>query len=133
MFSVNRMMQDSVSEESPVATIDIPTKKVKRECKYQNEWQSHGVLPSKKGLTFALCESCGADINIGHGGLNDVKKHLATAKHQDMLKATSSTVSLKKFFRSSPVEESTTRAEVLLPTLLVSIIYRLFSLTILPI
>ena len=90
-----------------------PLKRVKRECKYQTELRKNGVLPSKKGSTFALCEPCGIDINIGHGGLNDVKKHLATVKHQEMLKAASSTKNLKSFFRLSPVEESITRAEVL--------------------
>ena len=58
-----------------------PVKKPKRECKYQSEWRKNGVLPSRKGPTFALCESCGVDINIGHGGLNDVRKHIATSKH----------------------------------------------------
>ena len=48
-----------------------------------------------------------------HGGLNDVRKHIATSKHQEMLKATSSTMNLESFFRPSPVEESITRAEVL--------------------
>ena len=92
---------------------DPPAKKAKRECKYLSEWRKNGVLPSRKGPTFALCEACGVDISIGHGGLNDVKKHIATTKHQEMLKATSSTKNLKSFFRASPVEESVTRAEVL--------------------
>ena len=97
----------------PQEDIPGPPKKAKRECKYQSEWRNSGVLPSRKGPTFALCESCGVDINIGHGGLNDVRKHFATSKHQEMLKATSSTMSLKSSFRPSPVEESITRAEVL--------------------
>ena len=96
-------------------TEDIPgpSKKPRRDCKYQNEWRSHGMLPSRKGPTFALCESCGMDINIGHVGLNDVRKHLATSKHQEVRKATSSTMALKAFFRPSPLDESITRAEVL--------------------
>ena len=53
------------------------------------------------------------DINVGHGGLNDVRKHLATSKHQEMLKATSGTSSLKALIRPSPLEESITRAELL--------------------
>jgi hypothetical protein len=90
-----------------------PPKKSKRECKYHSEWRSHDVLPSRKGSTFALCESCGVDINIGHGGVNDVRKHLTTTKHQELRKATSSSKRLKAFFRQSPLEESITRAEVL--------------------
>lgn len=99
---------DPLPEDNPA-----PLKKPRRECKYQSAWRKNGVLPSKKGPTFALCESCGVDINIGHGGLNDVKKHISTSKHQEMLKATSSSMNLKSFFRSSPVEEAATRAEVL--------------------
>ena len=79
-----------------------PPKRPKWECKYQIEWRSHRVYPSRKGPTFAFCESCGVDINVVHGGLNDVGKHLATSKHQEMLKATSGTSSLKALFRPSP-------------------------------
>ena len=37
-----------------------PSKKAKRECKYQQlqEWQSHGMLPSARGPTFARCKCC---------------------------------------------------------------------------
>ena len=45
--------------------------------------------------------------------MNDVKKHLATSKHQEMAKAVSSSESLKAFFRPSPIEEAITRAAVL--------------------
>ena len=95
------------------AKIPLDRQRPKRECKYQIEWRSHRVYPSRKGPTFAFCESCGVDINVGHGGLNDVRKHLATSKHQEMLKATSGTSSLKALFRPSPLEESITRAELL--------------------
>ena len=64
----------------------LPLKRAKRECKYQSEWHKNGVLPSRKGSTFALCESCGIDIKIGHGGLNDIKKHISTAKLRKCLK-----------------------------------------------
>ena len=46
-----------------------PSKKAKRECKYQQEWQSHGMLPSARGPTFARCKCCNTDINIAHGGV----------------------------------------------------------------
>ena len=69
-------------------------------------------MPSRKGSTFALCESCGIDINIGHSGLNDIHC-ISTAKHQEMLKAISGMKNLKTFFRPLPVEESITRAEIL--------------------
>ena len=90
-----------------------PSKRAKRDCKYQQEWRSHGMSRSKKGSAFARCDCCGVDINIGHGGVNDVKKHLTTSKHQEMLTATSSSNSLRALFQQSSIEESVTRAEVL--------------------
>lgn len=88
------------------------TKKAKRECSYQSDWHNCGVSASKRGSNFAHCDCCGVDINIGHGGVHDVRKHLATTKHQEMSKASSSSKNLKALFRQSPIEESVTRAEV---------------------
>ena len=31
--------------------------------------------------------SCKVNINVSHGGVSDVRKHLATAKHQQLVKA----------------------------------------------
>ena len=47
-----------------------------------------------------------------HGGVYDVKKHLATAKDQEMVKHTSGNQSLRTLFAQFPIEESVTRAEV---------------------
>ena len=38
------------------------------------------------------------------GEVHDIKKHLATTKHQEMVKITSSNQSLKTLFRQSPIE-----------------------------
>ena len=53
------------------------------------------------GPAFVFCELCGIDRYVGHGELivghselNDVRKHLATSKHQDVRKAMSGTSSL---------------------------------------
>ena len=103
--SVSDLPTDTMAKHSdPRRSEDTPgpSKRPKWECKYQIEWRSHRVYPSRKGPTFAFCESCGVDINVVHGGLNDVRKHLATSKHQEMLKATSGTSSLKALFRPSP-------------------------------
>ena len=88
---------------------------LKHDCKYQQEWQSHGIIASPRGPNYARCKSCSVDINISHGGLNDVKKHLATNKHQELSKATEMSGNLRELFRhsQSPIEEAVTRAEVL--------------------
>ena len=56
-------------------------KRAKRDCSYKVEWKSSGVSESRRGRNFAHCDSCGTDFNIGHGGVHDIKKHFATAKH----------------------------------------------------
>ena len=67
----------------------------------------------RRGPNFAHCDHCGTEISIGHGGVNNVKKHLATTKHQEMVKHSSGNQSLRTLFAQSPIEESVTRAEVL--------------------
>ena len=42
---------------------------------------------STRGKTYALCKTCNTDFSIGHGGDNDVKKHLELKKHLECLKA----------------------------------------------
>ena len=80
------------------------------ECKFQEEWQSYGMLLSTRGATFAR-KCCNTDISFAHGVMNDVRRHLATSKHQDIAKAAASSGNLRAFFRQSPIEEKVTRAE----------------------
>ena len=90
-----------------------PSKKARRECKYQHEWQSHGIFRSCKGKNFALCKTCNVDIYVSCGGISDVRKHLATTKHQQLVKAAGNSVDLRKFMPQSPIEDAVTRSEVL--------------------
>ena len=95
--SVIDFLADTMAQHSdPRCSKDAPgpSKRPKRECKYQSEWRSHRVYPSKQRPTFAFCELCVIDTNVGHDELNDVRKHLANFKHQEKLKATSGTLSL---------------------------------------
>ena len=69
-------------------------KRPKRERSYQTEWKKLWTA-SRRGPNFAHCDYCGTDVSIGHGGVNDVKKHLATTKHQEMV-------------AQSPIEEAVT-------------------------
>ena len=68
---------------------------------------------ASRGPTFARCKCCYTDINVAHGGVNDIKKHLATSKHQEMAKVVGSSRNVRAFFLQSPTEEKVTRAEVL--------------------
>ncbi len=75
----------------------------KRECHYLNNWQTHGISRSSRGKNFGFCKLCGTHINISHGGVSDVRKHLATAKHQQMVQAEGESMDLKKMISQSPV------------------------------
>jgi hypothetical protein len=88
-------------------------KRAKRGSSYHSDWKTSGMSASKRGSNYAHCDCCGTDINVGHGGIHDIKKHLATAKHQEMVKVSSSNQSLISLFKQSPIEKSVTRAEVL--------------------
>ena len=90
-----------------------PPKRYKRECKYQTEWKKCGVSASKRRPQYAYCDYCRTDIGIGHGGVNDVKKHLSTSKHQEMVRGSSGSCDIATLFAQSSIEESVTRAEVL--------------------
>ena len=80
----------------------VPTaKKARRESKFQQEWKDYGMVGSTRGPTFARCKLCNTDISVAHGGVNDVKKHLATSKHQEMANSVSSSESLRAYFRPS--------------------------------
>ena len=59
---------------------------------------------------FALCKTCNVDINVSHGG---IRKHLATTKRQQLVKAAGNSVDLRKFMPQSPIEDAVTRSEVL--------------------
>ena len=61
----------SIAQEDTLDETDVPgaPKKVKRDCRFKQEWRSHGMLPSKKGPTFAYCKTCNADINIASQSL----------------------------------------------------------------
>ena len=64
--------------------------------KYTAKWPC--IVPSRKGVHYALCTVCHCGISVRHGGQYDVKIHVASPKHRDILKVTTSTHSLQNFF-----------------------------------
>ena len=75
---------------------------------HQKEWKTCGIYPSKKGPTLHLLIV--ANFTIGHGGSSDIKRHLASSKQHEKLKASSE---LKSFFQASSNEEEVIQAEIL--------------------
>jgi hypothetical protein len=43
------------------------------------------ILPSPRGPYFARCTLCPSDFGIGHGGKNDIDKHLKSKTHAQMV------------------------------------------------
>ena len=64
---------------------------------------------SKKGVLYAHCST---DFSVAHAGVNDVKKHVATAKHKGSSKSLSGHQNLSVFFQKD-TDDQVTRAEVL--------------------
>ena len=40
-----------------------------------------GIIASKKGPEFGFCKYCSVDFGIGHGGFNDITRHVKTKSH----------------------------------------------------
>ena len=53
---------------------------------------------SKRGENYAHCTICNTDFCIGHGGENDVKRHITLNKHIEAVSALKSTQRLSNFF-----------------------------------
>ena len=77
---------------SDTETVDLDTdnekamqsKKRKRMCTYRREWEStYNFLKNVDGNVHkAFCEICTKSFGISHGGLNDVKRHIAISEHR---------------------------------------------------
>ena len=59
------------------------------------------IKPSSKGENFAFCIACRTDINIGHSGRYDCKKHCDTQAHKTGEKALQNGSSMLKFVGGS--------------------------------
>lgn len=46
---------------------------------------------------FVFCELCSSNISIANGGLSDIRRHIASAKHQQALGGSSSNLGEGKF------------------------------------
>ena len=58
----------------------------KRICKWRKDFEENfKVFKSRRGSSFAHCSICNADFSVAAGGINDVKRHLDTQKHQSFV------------------------------------------------
>ena len=68
-------------------------------------------LLAKRGL-LSQTDICRVDFSIAHAGVNDVKKHVSTIKHQENVKSASGHHSLTTLFRTES-RDQVIEAEIL--------------------
>ena len=69
--------------ESSTATAGVQ-KKPKKAARFLTTWKlPPGIIASKKGPEFAFCKYCSVDFGIGHGGFNDITRHVKTKSHEN--------------------------------------------------
>src|SRR6218665_920514 len=69
----------SRSKNETVSQIKRPKYEQKYKADYVREFK--GITKSRTGDTYAFCTICRSDLNIAHGGRDDIKKYLGTKKH----------------------------------------------------
>lgn len=82
---------------------------------YREEYaeQFPGIITkSRLGIHHAFCTVCRVDIVISHGGINDIKRHFGTKKHESCAKITEGNSKMTSFF-CKPKDHSVINAEVM--------------------
>ena len=59
------------------------------------------IRPSVNGPTFANCTICKNDLNIAHGGIDDIRKHIATQKHKKNFECVQKCPSVMNFMQKA--------------------------------
>ena len=77
-----------------------------------------GITASKLSEKSAYCRECKLDFSVSHGGLTDVKRHVASKKHQENITASSNTKTISNYFINNE-NTSVINAEVLFSEFLI--------------
>ena len=84
--------------------------------KWQESWRKYHLVPSKKGASYVFCTLCSSDLSIGGGGLHDIKRHIGSVKHTQLLRAVQIQPSIASAMASSlqteTLQDQVTKAEV---------------------
>lgn len=105
-------MAESNNEE-----ITVKIKKVKRMCTYREEWENdYKCIKKDPNNSFrAFCQICNKGFSVSHGGLNDVKRHVAGPDHQRGEKTIKKNQTLQYFMKRDQMtseEEKVIAAEL---------------------
>jgi hypothetical protein len=88
-----------------------PPKKIKTKQTFRDSYiKKWTFLRQAKSEYHVNCTTCKLDINISHGGSNDIERHIATDKHKKNSIALS-TISDIRMFQKQGEDLSTIRAE----------------------
>ena len=106
-----------MSEADDEGTLTTPKKKPARHTasKWQPEWTaSFRMKRSVKGSSYTYCSVCSCDFSVAGGGVHEVKRHCASRKHTENLKAVSQQpVLTAAMFASKPsTRDQVTTAEL---------------------
>ena len=74
--------------------------------KWQESWRKYHLAPSKKVASYVFCTLCSSDLSIGGGELHDIKRHIGSVKHTQLLRAVLSQPSIASAMASSSQTES---------------------------
>ena len=76
---------------------------------YSEEWPC--LVSSQLGLSHAFCGLCRSDFSVTHGGRDDCRRHVESAKHKQYAVAQKNSQSIAKMF-SKPANEEEHRLKV---------------------
>lgn len=80
--------------------------KTKRLVKFNTNWTAkYEWLRKSDGDHFAQCVLCKTKISIGHGGENDIKKHMKTVGHINSIAACRSSGKVTEYFARNSSKE----------------------------
>ena len=89
--------------------------------KFKEEYHSKYpfIIKSDKGPSYAKCTICASDINICHGGINDINKHISTSKHKLALESGDSSKKIESFFIKKSESSAVIKAECLFTSFII--------------
>lgn len=101
---MSKRVRESDSDDENGVSV---TKKKKSLCTYLKKWEEeyNWLRPVQGNPTQARCMICANEFKIGHGGLNDVKKHSLRIKHVSKSKDVSSSKKISDSFHSAASTE----------------------------
>lgn len=96
-----------------------PTKTVDQKFRKEYHEKFSFITRSTQSDSHAFCTICRVNFSVSHGGMYDVKKHIATDSHTSKNRALEQNHTISSMFVSSSFADSVTNAELLFTNFLV--------------